>query len=112
MGRKDSQPVATLVERGLVRRLVLMSGESWASQMIAEVRTWDLGRGFYDGKCARCHGADGSDTFYTGIKALSGIGNRAGEEKILEMTEMAGFVDLHYLNSQQKRALAVFVSGL
>jgi len=76
------------------------------------VRQWFDGMAVYKAQCARCHGDDGADTSYPGIRVLSGIGNRHSEEEILDMTQRAGFVDLQALDDRARRALAIYVAGL
>jgi cytochrome c553 len=78
----------------------------------ADVRQWFDGMAVYRAQCARCHGDDGADTSYPNIRVLSGIGNRHSEKEILDMTQRAGFVDLHALNDKTHHALAVYVAGL
>lgn len=80
------------------------------SDLIEFTKTWDGGRRVYMGLCARCHGEDGNDTGYPGIKKLGGIGNRHNTETILESS--VGFVDLTHLSRKDRDALATFVAGL
>ena len=90
---------------GILRRLIKDSAS-------AEVHAWFDGMAIYRAQCARCHGDDGSDTTYPGIHPLTGIGNHHTEEQILDMTQRAGFVDLHSLDEKSRRALAIYVAGL
>jgi len=78
----------------------------------SEVELWFDGMSIYKAQCARCHGDDGSDTSYPGIHPLTGIGKRHSEPEILDLTQRAGFVDLHALDDKSRRALAVYVAGL
>ena len=98
-----------LVEKGLLRRIIRTDR---LNQMLAEAGSWQGGRQIYDAQCARCHGLDGMDTNYPSIKTLGGIGNRASDAKIIEMTELTGAVDLHALSEKDRRALAAYVAGL
>lgn len=83
-----------------------------ADSIPGEVRAWFAGMGVYRARCARCHGVDGGDTGYPGIRVLRGIGNRHCEDETLDMTQRAGFVDLHSLDEKSRRALAIYVAGL
>lgn len=98
-----------LVENGIVRRIL---HSLTAARIVNEVALWQGGRQIYDAQCARCHGLDGTDNNYPNIKSLAGIGNRASESKIIEMTELTGAVDLHALSAKDRQALAAYVAGL
>ena len=78
----------------------------------AEVGAWARGRGIYAAQCERCHGTDGQDTQYPGIKALAGIGKRLSRTEIIERTTHPGSVDLKPLDSEARRVVAVYVAGL
>jgi mono/diheme cytochrome c family protein len=107
----DSQglPAAALLldTNGALRRMFRAT-----DSIPAGLRAWFDGMAVYQAQCARCHGHDGADTAYPGIRVLSGIGNRHSEEEILEMTRRAGFVDLHALDDNARHALAIYVAGL
>jgi mono/diheme cytochrome c family protein len=105
----EGAPASALLldTRGSLRRVFRA-----ADSIPADVRAWFDGMAVYRAQCARCHGDDGADTGYPGIRVLSGIGNRHSEGEILEMTQRAGFVDLHALDDKARRALADYVAGL
>jgi cytochrome c553 len=107
-------PAFLLVDKSGVLRRVVQKVKSplSADRLIDEVRYWLDGIATFKAQCARCHGEDGRDTTYPGTKSLAGIGNRHTEAEILEMTQLAGFVDLSYLSERAKKALAAFVAGL
>jgi cytochrome c553 len=83
-----------------------------AETIAAEVKAWLGGRAIYDAQCARCHGSDGRDLNYAGIKSLAGLGRKHDNARIIEMTEATGVVDMSSLTAADKRALAIYVSGL
>lgn len=109
-----SAPAFLLVDKsGVLRRVVhKVKSPLSADELIDEVQYWLDGMATYKSQCARCHGEDGRDTTYPGTKSLAGIGNRHTESEILEMTQLAGFVDLSYLSERAKKALASFLAGL
>jgi len=100
---------AFLLENSIVRRSI---HSPTPAKIAAELTLWQGGRQIYDAQCARCHGLDGTDNNYPNIRSLAGIGNRASESKIIEMTELTGAVDLHALSAKDRQALAAYVSGL
>ena len=102
-------PLGFLIENGILRRIIRTDR---VNRMLAEISLWQGGRQIYDAQCARCHGLDGTDSNYPEIKSLAGIGNRATESKIIEMTELTGAVDLHALTEKDRQALAAYVAGL
>lgn len=108
------QPIVFLIDRqGSVRHIERSLGLSTAgSELANKINVWRSGMSLYEGLCARCHGSDGKDDSYPFIKTLAGIGNRMTENQILQATENTGVVDLTRLTEEQRRALAVYVSGL
>jgi cytochrome c553 len=99
-----------LVDRsGKVRRVARGAG---ADGLESEWKRWRDGRASYEANCARCHGEDGRDESYPGAKSLGGIGTRHTVAEILEKTDRSGFVDLNYLRTEGKKALAIYVAGL
>jgi len=105
----DPNALGFLIESGILRRIIRTDQ---VGRMLAEVSSWQGGRQIYEAQCARCHGLDGTDTNYPEIKSLAGIGNRATESKIIEMTELTGAVDLNALTQKDRQALAAYVAGL
>jgi mono/diheme cytochrome c family protein len=100
-----TMPRAVLVENGAVRRII-REGDAFA-----EVALWRSGREIYEPLCVRCHGTDGTDTGYFGVKSLAGIGNRVSEPRIYELTAATGAVDLNTLTERDRRALSAYVAG-
>ena len=100
---------AVLLDREGVARLVA-TGDLKAFGR--EVSAWARGGDIYAAQCQRCHGADGKDTHYPGIKTLAGIGKRINRAEIIERTIRSGSVDLTPLDEEARRALAAVVAGL
>ena len=73
---------------------------------------WMQGREIYTAQCLRCHGADGTDEHYTGIKPLRAIGKRFPGPEILERTIRSGNVDMTPIPPEAREALLVFVASL
>jgi mono/diheme cytochrome c family protein len=113
-GIAPGQRTAVLMDGGsFVRRVIRAdSKEAFEAAVRADAKAWIHGKTIYDSQCARCHGADGLDTSYQGSKSLGGLGLRADEAGILDLTEKTGAVDLSGFTPEQRRALAVYVSGL
>jgi mono/diheme cytochrome c family protein len=100
--------VAFLIDdNGIVRRVVRPP-----DRLVQQVAAWTDGKAVYDAQCARCHGADGRDESYPGVKSLAGIGNRISEGEILHRTALTGAVDMSGWTESQRRALAAYVAGL
>ena len=91
---------------------VRLVAENNLKTFATEVGAWAQGRDIYTSQCERCHGADGRDAQYPGIKPLAGIGKRLSRKEIIERTIHSGFVDLTPLNTEARRAMAVYVGGL
>ncbi len=106
--------VALLVDQELGIRRVFRADKGALNPdvVVEDTKLWRDGNAIFKGQCARCHGDDGKDESYPGTKSLSGIGNRHSEEKIFELTQLAGFVDLSSLDDRARRALPIFVAGL
>lgn len=99
---------AVLVDGDRVVRRIFRSG----SDIAAGLESWEIGRQIYDSQCARCHGADGADTSYPNTKPLAGLGRKHSEEKIVELTEATGVVDMSRLSEADRRGLGAYVAGL
>ncbi len=61
-------------EQGIIRRRAKVP--SFSAGLVAFAADWELGRGLFLTRCARCHGDDGMDTGYPFIEQLGGIGRR------------------------------------
>jgi cytochrome c553 len=105
---KAIAPGGVLIEEGIVRRIV----PGMPDKVGDEVLAWSKGQGIYQGLCSRCHGRDGADTSYSGIKPLAGIGRRLSEAEISRRIGRTGTVDLSHLSDDDRRALAMYVAGL
>ena len=103
------QAKAVLLDRAGVVRLVAADDLKAFGRQVAD---WGRGSEIYAAQCQRCHGADGKDTHYPGIKALAGIGKRINHAEIIERTIRSGSVDMTPLDAEARRALAVYVAGL
>jgi mono/diheme cytochrome c family protein len=100
---------AVLLDRNGVVRLVAADD---LKAFGVDVSRWTAGREIYTAQCQRCHGADGRDTHYSGIKTLAGLGKRISRTEIIERTIRSGNVDLSPMDEEARRALAVYVAGL
>ena len=100
---------AVLLDRDGVVRLVA-TGD--LKKFGREVSDWARGGEIYAAQCQRCHGTDGKDTNFAGIKTLNGIGKRISRAEIIERTIRSGSVDLTPLDDDARRALAAYVAGL
>jgi mono/diheme cytochrome c family protein len=107
-------PSAQFIDSGGVVRRAFQgrAANETFEAFVEDIRAWFDGKAVYEGACARCHGADGNDTSYSGIKRLGGIGKRHSEAEIVHLAEMTGNNDLHALSEKDRRALGVYVSGL
>lgn len=103
------QAKAVLLDRDGIVRMVATNDLKTFSR---DVAAWARGSEIYTAQCQRCHGADGKDTHYSGIKTLSGIGKRITRTEIIERTIRSGSVDLTPLDAEARRALAAYVAGL
>ncbi len=103
-----------LIDRdGVIRRIERKVVPATHGQdLVALVRKWQRGKMVYNAYCVRCHGADGNDADYPGIKPLGGIGNRLTEKEILDRTAETGLVDLGAFTEQDLEALGIYVGGL
>lgn len=112
-GYESGRMAVLLDDRGIIRRVIRRDddAERFTAVVRAEIRAWQEGRQVFASHCARCHGPDGQDDSYPGVKSLAGIGNRLTEAQILEKTSRTGAVDLTALGDRT-RFLAVYVAGL
>ena len=111
----SAQRVSFLVDKeGVVRAIDReVKPATHGRDLVTLVRDWLRGKQLYQGACARCHGADGSDTQgYPNIKSLRGIGNLHNETEIIQLTQSAGFVSLDTWDQGARQALAKYVKGL
>lgn len=105
-----AQPAAAFVDSdGIVRRT--MRGPD-TRRFLDDTAAWFDGKVIYEAECRRCHGVDGLDDSYSGIKTIAGIARRIPENRILEFAERTGNTDLHALDERRRRALAIYVAGL
>lgn len=110
-----AQRVSFLVDKeGIVRAIDReVKPVTHGKDLVKLVKQWLQGKQLYQGACARCHGADGSDTqIYPNIKSLKGIGNRHSETEIIQLTASTGIVNVAAWSEEARQALARYVKGL
>lgn len=79
---------------------------------------WELGRKAFAWGCTTCHGQDGRETYYYGVKSLGGIGNRMTPEQIrrtLNATMIAPgrySIRCFHFTEAEIQALVTYVAGL
>lgn len=69
------------------------------------------GSALYEDLCQRCHGPDGGDLTYQGIKTLVDIGQRRTRQQIVKGFREAGFVEQKF-NDRQVAAILVKLKTL
>lgn len=79
-----------------------------ASVLIA----WEQGRQAFSVHCGHCHGDDGADKEYPGIKPLPGVSTRLPDGKILEGGEQSGSVAISTWTPRERESLLLFIRGL
>ena len=73
---------------------------------------WEGGRQSFITQCGHCHGSDGADTSYAGIKTLERISKRMSDQRILEGGQEFGAVDMTSWSKSAKDALLLYIRGL
>jgi cytochrome c553 len=73
---------------------------------------WEGGRQLFITQCGHCHGEDGTDTSYAGVKTLAGISRRMSAERILEGGQQLGGVDMSSWSQKVKDTLLLYIRGL
>ena len=73
---------------------------------------WEQGRQAFSVHCGHCHGDDGADKEYAGIKPLPGVATRMPDNKILEGGEQSGSVALSTWSPRERESLLLFIRGL
>ncbi len=104
--------VAVVDDGGVVRRAERLPGDASGDRVAHVAREWATGRLLYDVHCMRCHGADGSDTSYSHIIPLNGMGETRTVEEILEASRSTGISGISRLDDEDEWAIAVFIAGL
>lgn len=103
-------------EAGIVRAIQPAPGQ--ASGLVAFLKEWEMGRKAFEWGCTTCHGKDGRETYYYGVKSLEGIGNRMSPEQIrrtLNATMIAPgrySIRCFHFTETEIRALVTYVAGL
>jgi hypothetical protein len=105
----ESSAVWLLDEARVVRAVFPFGG---AGAIQKQVRLYERGRDVYTAQCQRCHGGDGNDEFYPGIKALGGIGNRWTPERIDESIRSSNIVDTSRFTPEEREGITLYVRGL
>jgi cytochrome c553 len=77
-----------------------------------ELVAWEQGRQAFSVHCGHCHGDDGAETTYVGIKTLAGISTRMTDEKILDGGEQFGLVPISSWSQSDRDVLMQFIRGL
>ncbi|SPE40531.1 exported hypothetical protein [Candidatus Sulfopaludibacter sp. SbA3] len=111
-------PAATLLidQTGVVRR-VLTGSVLTGTGLTDFVELWQSGKAWFAGYCARCHGADGEDT-WCDQKPLTGVGQRLSPTQIRETLNMWEVNDQEVIirgeriKRPQVDAIIVYVSSL
>ena len=76
------------------------------------VVNWESGRQIFITQCGHCHGDDGADTSYPGVKTMAGISKRMSAARILEGGQQFGAVDMSSWSQAVKDVLLLYISGL
>jgi cytochrome c553 len=98
---------------GIVRVVRSLSrGRAGIEQATTIATDWEGGRQSFITNCGHCHGNDGADLSYAGIKTLAGISRRMTGEQILEGGQQAGAVDMTAWSQSAKDALLLYIAGL
>ena len=98
---------------GVVRLIRPLEATAIGVRKAAAVATeWEAGRQSFLTNCAHCHGTDGADTSYAGIKTLAGISRRMSDNRILEGGRMFGAVDMSNWSQANRDALLAYIRGL
>jgi cytochrome c553 len=109
-GSASPRPALWLLDEARVVRAVFPLAEAGTIQK--GLRLYELGRDVYATQCARCHGADGDDNFYPGIKTLGGIGNRWTPQRIDESIRRSNTVDTSRFTPEEREGITLYVRGL
>ncbi len=88
------------------------AGANAIRALVDTAANWESGRQIFSGACGHCHGDDGADTSYVGIKTLAGISQRLSGEAILDGGRQFGAVDMTTWSSETKAALLLYIGGL
>lgn len=73
---------------------------------------WEQGRQGFSVHCGHCHGDDGTETSYPGVKSMAGLSTRLTDAKILEGAEQFGAVPVSTWSVRDMETLLVFIRGL
>lgn len=103
-------------EAGIVR--AVQPAPERASGLVEFLKEWELGRKAFAWGCTTCHGQDGRETYYYGVKSLGGIGNRMSPEQIrrtLNATMIAPgrySIRCFHFTEAEINGLVTYVAGL
>jgi cytochrome c553 len=113
-GRADTEWRLVVVDPyGVVRILeTLPAGRAGVERAAIVATDWEAGRQSFITNCGHCHGNDGADLSYTGIKTLAGISRRMTAQQILEGGQQSGAVDMTAWSQSAKDALLLYIASL
>jgi hypothetical protein len=113
-GASAGERVTVFVDFDGVVRRVIRGGDraQHRARVVEDFALWRHGAQIYASQCARCHGPDGNQASYPGVKPLAGLGLRKTEAEIRTAFERTGAVDLSSLTDRDRRAVILFTSGL
>ncbi len=107
-------PRMMIVDTTAVIRLIrpVDANADGISRAAAKAVEWEGGRQSFITQCGHCHGNDGADTSYIGIKTLERISKRMRDQRILEGGQEFGAVDMTNWSQSAKDALLLYIRGL
>jgi len=103
-------------EQGVVRAVEQAPRE--AAGLAEFYQEWELGKKAFEWGCTTCHGKDGRETYYYGVKSLGGIGNRMSREQLLRTLNATMIAPGRYsircfhFTEAELKALVKYVAGL
>ncbi len=103
-------------EEGVVR--AAETAPEAAARLVDFVKEWELGRKAFEWGCVTCHGKNGRETYYYGVKPLGGVGNRMSREQLLRALNATMIAPGRYsircfhFTEAELKALVTYVAGL
>jgi mono/diheme cytochrome c family protein len=73
---------------------------------------WEQGRQSFSVHCGHCHGDDGTETAYPGVRSMAGLTARMTEARILEGAEQFGAVPVSTWDEKEVESLLLFIRGI
>jgi cytochrome c553 len=104
----------TIADTSRIVRVATMvaATQEAAATIINTARAWENGRQSFIGNCGHCHGDDGANTDYVGIKTLTGISRRLSRQEIFDAGQQFGFVETGSWSQRAKDELFLYIQGL